>query len=119
MSELTVSRKDVPDAQVIILEGVIDASTSATLESVLKTLAVGAKKRVVIDMTGVDFVNSAGWGMLLERAEKVISSGGTFTLAGMQEDVSEIFQLLGLSKVIRRVESIQDALEMTGGADFQ
>ena len=112
MSELAVSTRNVGQAVVVEVEGTIDTSTYGTLDAVLEQTIRDAPRHVVIDMGKVGFVNSAGWGMMLEKAEKIVSRGGTLVLAQMQEDVDEIFQLLGLSKVIGYATTVEEAVEV-------
>jgi anti-sigma B factor antagonist len=111
MSELAVSTRTVGQATVVEVAGTIDTTSCGKLDIVIEDIIRKQPGRVVIDMGRVGFVNSAGWGMLLEKAEKIVSMGGKMLLAGMQEDVEEIFQLLGLSKLVGHTQSLDDALE--------
>ena len=110
MIEISVTSTLVRNTCVVEVGGTIDTSTCGSLEQVLEDEMKQGRTRIVLDMKHVGFVNSAGWGMMMEKAEKLVSVGGSLSLAGMQPDVSEIFGLLGLGKVIHHVNSVEDAV---------
>ncbi len=78
---------------VVRLLGEIDVDTAAQVGGVL-TAAAEAGHDLVLDMSGVEFMDSAGLNLLLSLRKQ-----GRFTLRGLSERALRLFQLTGLYEV--------------------
>jgi len=83
------------DVDVVAPTGRIDTTTVAALDARLTPLLAGAKPRLVVDFSGVEYISSAGLRVLLVAARRVQVSGGRLALCGMGGPVSQVFQLAG------------------------
>jgi len=72
-------------------------------------------RHIVLDMTGVGFMDSSGIGMIIGRYKNAEKRGGRLVLAGMDDHVTRLFELSGLSKIVTRVKTVDAALELLGG----
>ncbi len=70
------------------------------LEGDLKKLVEGGTKKMVVDMSGVDYVDSAGLGVLVGIAGILRTAGGEMKAAALQQRVADVFQITRLTKVI-------------------
>lgn len=82
----------------VTMEGSIDSLTAPDLEQELKTQWNGVTE-VILDFAGVGFLSSAGIRVIL-WAHKQMSGQGKLVLKNVNEDVSEVFDLTGLSSVL-------------------
>ncbi len=57
--------------------------------------AAGAAERVVLDLSLVEFFDSAGMGALLSLQKAIRERGGKIALAGLNRAVQEVFQMVG------------------------
>jgi anti-sigma B factor antagonist len=67
-------------------------------------------KRLVVDLSGVSYIDSAGLGAVIEAMQEVEAYGGKFALAGMQETVRSIFKMLQLDQVFSIFPDVDAAL---------
>ena len=61
------------------------------------TQAVEASKNVVLDMSELDYIASAGLRALKRLRSDVSANGGTLVLRGVQSNVMELFEMTGFA----------------------
>lgn len=81
----------------ITVEGSIDALTSPELEQEAVAAAQQCEK-MIIDMTGVDYISSAGIRIVVKVNHTV--GKGNLTLRGLSANVYEIFRMTGFTKYL-------------------
>ncbi len=101
-------RRDVSEVRI---DGVIDTLTASELEQVMDSLLRRNRYRIVIDLAGVDYISSAGWGIFISHIKDVRDNGGDIKLANMVSDVYEIFELLEFDKVLQVFTSVDAAVD--------
>lgn len=89
--------------------GRIDSNTSGELERVL--LSKGAEPRLVVDLSGVEYVSSAGLRVFLMLARKVKAAGGRLALSSLPPSVRQVFDLAGFTALFIVEPSIEQAFE--------
>lgn len=57
-------------------------------------------KKVILDLKRVNFMDSAGIGLVLGRYKTTNSFGGTLELANVDEKLQKIFKMSGMLKII-------------------
>lgn len=83
------------------LGGVIDHHTVRVVrEEIDSELYKSLAKQVVLDFTGVEFMDSSGLGLILGRYTKITDMGGRLTLRGLSEEIMKIITLAGVEKFI-------------------
>jgi len=102
------------DISEVRVDGVIDTLTASQLEEVIDSLFKRNRHKVVIDLAGVDYISSAGWGIFISHIRDVRSHGGDIKLANMTPDVYEIFELLEFDNVLQSFSSIDKAINGFG-----
>jgi len=70
------------DVLIVRPEGRIDTNTSDELEGWLLSRLDGGLKRLVVDMSAVDYISSAGLRVLLMTLKKLRGNGGQLVLGG-------------------------------------
>lgn len=94
---IDVSRRD--DVTVVSLDGEIDLATQGDLRAVLNDLVVAGDVHLVLDLTGVSFLDSTGIGALIGTRRRVHAFQGSLTLVCPHETILKIFTITGLEKV--------------------
>src|ERR1700758_3789620 len=92
-------RKDGVD--VLPLKGEIDLHVSPSVTASLNAMIEKKPKRLVVDLSNVSYIDSAGLAALIEAMQKVEGYGGKFMLAGLQETVRSIFEISRLDQVFQ------------------
>jgi len=98
------------DVSEVRVDGVIDTLTASELEQVFDSLLGRNRYRIVVDLAGVDYISSAGWGIFISHIKDVRDNDGDVKLAGMVSDVREIFELLEFDKVLQSYTSVDEAV---------
>ena len=81
------------------LEGRLDTTTAPRLEEALMP-ALDQKASVTLDFSKLDYVSSAGLRVLLAGQKKANSNNATLTLAGVSEDITEVFDMTGFTDIL-------------------
>lgn len=80
----------------------MDASAAPELSQALAdVLTREASPRIVLDLTGVSYVDSYGLGVVVEALKRARAVGGDVRLCGLQDDVRSILEMTGLMRQIR------------------
>lgn len=89
------------DFELVTLEitGRLDTTTAPNLESVVNELSEDTKE-LIIDMSGVEYISSAGIRVLLGAYKKMHSNQGTMRIEKACDIVREVFEMTGLSQLL-------------------
>ena len=102
---------DAGDAVVLELAGELDLAVSADLRTLVDEAAAQQRGLVVMDVTGVGFMDSSVLREFLRAHRRVADGGGRLVLAGAQPTVRRLLELTGTSEVFALAESRDAALE--------
>jgi len=108
------------DITVIRVDGVIDTMTSSELEKVMNSLLEQERFKIIIDLAGVDYISSAGWGIFISNIRDIKGNRGDIKLARMIPSVYEIYELLEFDSILRAYDNIEKAkveFNVDGGGD--
>ena len=100
-------------SNVLPLKGEIDLHVSPTVTASLNEMIEKKPERLVVDLSDVSYIDSAGLAALIEAMQKVEGYGGKFMLAGLQETVRSIFEISRLDQVFQIFPDIDTALAAT------
>ena len=89
------------DFELVTLEitGRLDTTTAPNLESVVNELSEDTKE-LVFDMSGVEYISSAGIRVLLGAYKTINSHQGTMRIEKANEQIYEVFEMTGLSDML-------------------
>ncbi len=105
-----------PDVSVIMINGYIDTTTSSELERVIQNLLREQRYKIIVDLSGVDYISSAGWGIFISEIKNLRSHRGDLKLANMSPNVGEVYELLEFATILTSAPSVPDAARMFDGA---
>jgi anti-sigma B factor antagonist len=57
------------------------------------------KNNILIDLGGIDFIDSSGLGMLVTALRSVTKAGGTLKITSLQENPKNLFETTRLDRV--------------------
>jgi stage II sporulation protein AA (anti-sigma F factor antagonist) len=67
-------------------------------------------EKVILDFSGVTFMDSSGIGAVLGRYKKLVNKNGVLCIAEPNKNVNRIFELAGLYKVIKNYNTVDEAV---------
>ena len=122
MEEIKISvgrRGYEEDVYVLRVDGFIDTITAPEVERTLGTMVDQGKYRLIMDLGGVDYISSAGWGIFISRIKEIRRNGGDLKLARMSPGVYEVFELLEFDRILRAYDSVEEAEKGFGVEHFE
>ncbi len=80
---------------VVTVSGRLDAAQAAAAQAFLD----GTDGVVTLDCTGLDYISSAGLGVLLKTQKRLMASGGKVRLTGVKPALRDIFTYSGFDQI--------------------
>lgn len=110
---LTIERKNVqPDIAILEMTGrVTMGSDSQKIEWGLAELLKENHKKVVFDLAGVSFLDSAGVGILVMCHARLKKAGGALRIAGARGIVQETLDITSVSKIVHCYPTAAEAAQ--------
>jgi anti-sigma B factor antagonist len=96
---------------VVILEGEIDIYSAPEFKEVLVNGIEGGAKRVIVDLSGVTFIDSTALGVLVSGAKRVRPRNGNLDIVCTDENIIRIFEITGLDRIFGIFPSRGEALK--------
>ena len=107
--EITV--RESKGISIVDLAGSLDTGNAPTVNRKLDELAGAGATKILVVLSAVDFVSSAGLRVLLAIAKRLRKSGGNLHLCGLNETVQEVFEISGFDAIIQVFGDEAQALE--------
>jgi len=83
-----------PDGKVVI-SGRLDAAQAGAAQAFLDQV----EGTVTLDCSGLEYISSAGLGVLLKTQKRLLASGGKLRLAGVNRHLQDIFGYSGFDQL--------------------
>jgi anti-sigma B factor antagonist len=96
-TELSIERRDDARGVVLVLSGELDVVTAPELAQALKEVLAEPHERVMLDLNGLSFVDSAGVSVLIRAKQAAGANGRTLVLRRPTEQLERVFALVGLA----------------------
>jgi anti-sigma B factor antagonist len=109
--DLQLSTRDGRECTVVHVRGEIDMDTGPQLQDVLREIADGGGRQVVLDFAEVTFMDSSGLGLLVVWFKTLRDGGGRLCLAAVQPPVRTVLVLSGVDQVVDVYDSVDAAEE--------
>jgi len=108
---MKIKTQDYNDIMVVELQGDLDADFTEPLQNTIADIIAAHKAGVVLDMSGVGFIDSAGLEHLLSAAEHCSQNNCQFRLAGLDENCQKILEITGLDNSFSRYAELAEAVK--------
>jgi len=114
VDELVVERLVMlnPGVAVIALHGPLSVHTYEKLEAQLDLVLQQKCSNLILDLTNVRYVSSAGAGVLMNVLSQVRDIGGNLVLVNLTDAVRDILDLLNLQNVLPMAPDVSSALKL-------
>jgi anti-anti-sigma factor len=99
--ELTIRTSQEGWTATVAAQGELDISTIGELRAAV-TAAAEDSERLVLDLSGVDFIDSTGLGGLLELRSTLQSRSVSFAIVAGEGPVRQAVEITGLSELLAR-----------------
>lgn len=111
MSDFNIIRENAGNGVTILrVQGFLDAHTFERLEETIRGVFDSGSFKLIVDLGGVDYISSAGAGVLIGARSESQENGGDVVLLNATESVKEVFDLLGLTQIFKLMNDRNAAL---------
>jgi anti-sigma B factor antagonist len=107
--EVSFDETEEGDAAVLVVRGEVDLSSAPQLRQRLLGLATGGPRTVVVDLTGVSFIDSTGLGVLVSALKRLRAEGGDLRLAVDRPQIAKVLEITGLDTVFLVAPTVEEA----------
>ncbi|MEB3220202.1 MAG: STAS domain-containing protein [Nostocales cyanobacterium 94392] len=106
---MEINIKTVDDVKIAVLKGDIDASTAPLVtQEVLSLVETG--RRIILDMTEVPFMSSAGLRVLLSLHRQTSVKEGKLLLVGLNEELQDTMSVTGFLEHFEISNTLEEGL---------
>jgi len=105
-----VARRSEGDAVVLSVTGDVDEVTAPSLATHLDVVLTAQPTLLVVDLTAVEFMSSAGMNLLLETQRLTAPTPTTMRVAAAGTATSRPMRIIGLDRILELYATVSDAL---------
>ena len=110
-SRLKVNREDGEIYRVVFPSGKVDGTAVRELYEATMQLADQVEQlKLLVDLTGVEFIPSGGLGMLVTIRKKFLGSGGQLHILVPDAQVREVFMVTNLDRLLKLYSEDSEAV---------
>jgi anti-sigma B factor antagonist len=103
------------DTFVVSASGELDLASVEPLERELDGVIVRGARRVIVDLTGVGFIDSVSLGALVRDAKRIRANGGTCVLVADDPRILRVFQITGLDRMFAIERTLAEGVDRLVG----
>jgi anti-sigma B factor antagonist len=108
-----ISRIEDPSGAVILsLDGSLGVEVVKRWESALQDVRKGEVSKLILDLSKLDYISSAGVGTFVACIAELRGKGGDLIFVNPSEEIREVFDLLGFTKLFRIVKDRKKAIDV-------
>jgi anti-sigma B factor antagonist len=108
--QLRTEVSDMGGWTVVTVFGELDVATSPDLREQLIDLVNGGRNRLVLDLDGIDFLDSTGLGTIVSALKRARTHGGDLRLVCTETRITRLFEITGLDKAVPLLPSLDAAV---------
>jgi anti-anti-sigma factor len=106
------SHKLSEDVHELKIEGFLDFSSSERVEAAIEEIFARKVYKVVVNLSETKYISSAGFGCFISAIDTAMKNDGDLVFSGTPKEIKEIFDILGLSKILQFAPTTQEALRL-------
>ena len=112
MAELNIRERQAGDVTILDLEGKITIGEgSVSLRNAIRRLVQEGKKKILLNLSGVSYVDSSGIGELVSSYTTISREQGQLKMLGLTEKIKELLVITKLLTVFDTFDSEADAIK--------
>ncbi len=107
---MEVTQSMIKDVNVVGLTGDLDGNSAPAVQAQIMPLAIPNVK-MILDMSDVAYMSSAGLRMLLVMYRTIISQSGKVILVGLSEDIRDTMAMTGFLDFFTYLETLDEGIK--------
>jgi anti-sigma B factor antagonist len=89
----------IPEPNLVVLAGEIDLHESPQVREKLGPILAEKPQRILIDLSGVAYIDSSGIAVLIDAMQRAHAYGGQLRIFGIRQNVRQIFEIAKLDQL--------------------
>jgi anti-sigma B factor antagonist len=111
---MTINEIKNDGVSIIEIEGRLDTTNYAVLESKLMTMLDRGDVKIIVDCKNMEYISSSGLRVFLMALKKATLFKGRFVLSSLQQTILEIFEIAGFTSIFEIYKTREEALKEVG-----
>lgn len=100
-AELAIEREQYSSQGcVVVVRGQIDLCSAAAFRAALAQAVDDGMTELIVDLSGVEFIDSTGLGVLVGLSKRVRQLDGSISIVSPDETIRRVFELGGLTALV-------------------
>lgn len=104
-------RELAPGVHELKIEGSLDWSNFAKVETAIEEIFKRGVYKIVVNLRGTKYISSAGFGCFISSLDTAMKHNGDIVFTATPPEIQDVFNILGLSKILRFAEDEKQAVE--------
>jgi anti-sigma B factor antagonist len=101
---------DISGWTVVSVYGELDVATAPDMREQLIELVNEGRAHLVLDLSGVDFLDSTGLGMIVSALKRARTHGGDLRLVSTESRITRLFEITGLDRAVPLLPTVDAAV---------
>lgn len=98
-SELIMTEESLENAAKVVISGEVDIYTAQQFKEKLYQIVDSSAKDIVIDCSGLDYIDSTGLGIFVGALKKARLTDRNISLENIRDNIRKLFNITGLDKL--------------------
>lgn len=107
---MRIIREKRQDIILFRIEGEVTLQHSIKLRKTFDSFAKEGHKKVVVDLSSLDYIDSSGLATLIQLHVSTKKIGGILNFCSLSEKAQDVFQMTKLNTVFPTYKTLEDAL---------
>ena len=107
---MNITEREQNGVTIFTLEGRVDSEGAVDLDLALQTALSEDKYKLILEMSQVRYINSAGLRTLADILTQTQDSDGDLKLVDLNPKVQRVFQIIGFDKFFELHDTIDNAV---------
>ncbi len=91
------------------ISGSLDWSNFAKVEGAIDEIFRRGVYKIVVNLREAKYISSAGFGCIISSLDTAMKNNGDLIFAATPAEIQDVFNILGLSKILRFADDAQQA----------
>lgn len=104
--------------RIVAIAGNVDALTAGEVTEYLNGRINAETKQIILDLSQVDFMSSAGLRVILTALKACRQLGGDLYLAGAQPSVEKMLKVSGFTSILKTFPTVEAAVVEFSSQDY-
>ncbi len=102
--------REISGTQVLDVVGEIDVYTAPRFKEAVNQILGTGQKHLVVNMAGITYMDSSGFGILLSATKRLRPEGGTVNLVKCNSAIERILKITRLDTIFNVYDNVDEAI---------